>query len=121
MHARVAFARELSPKLMEVNLSSKRIHWPHMLTVGGASILVATEVTALTWAAGWALGGLLGLPQIFALGLQLIGAGIGLTASYYFLRAALRVEPVITLKAPDEQGGLTLGEKPNGSEPARLS
>lgn len=91
-------------------MSSSRIHWRNMLTVGGAGILVATEVIAVTWAAGWALGGLLDLPQLLAYGLQVIGVGIGFTASYYFVRAALRVEPVFQSREPDRQGG------PNGAE-----
>ena len=81
-------------------MSSKQIYWPHVLTVGGAGILVATEVIALTWAAGWALGGLIGLPWLFATFLELLGVGIGLTASFYFIRAALRVEPIIGADDP---------------------
>lgn len=76
-------------------MSSRQIHWPHVLTVGGAGILVATEVIALTWAAGWALGGLIGLPWLFATFLEMLGVCVGLAASFYFIRAALRVEPII--------------------------
>ena len=72
-----------------------RIQWSHVLTVGGAGILVATEVVALTWAAGWALGGLIGLPPLLALVLEILGTGVGLVASYFFIRSALKVEPIM--------------------------
>jgi len=86
----------------DIPMSSRRIHWPNVLTVGGAGILVGTEVTALTWAAGWALGGLAGLPPLLATLMEIVGAGIGLAASYSFVRAALNVEPIFPTEDADE-------------------
>lgn len=74
---------------------AKRIVWSHLLTVGSAGILVGTELVAMTWAAGWALGGFFELPYIVRIGLELIGASLGMLGVYYFVRAALRVEPVL--------------------------
>jgi hypothetical protein len=105
-----------APVKSEFPVSSKHIHWPHVFTVGGAGIIVATEVIALTWAAGWAIGGLLDLPRIFALGFEIVGAGVGLSASFYFIRAALRVEPVMMSKEELEQRSVPLCGGPDEPE-----
>jgi len=48
----------------------------------------------ISWAAGWALGGMLGLPPLVSGGVEIVGAGFGLLLVYYFVRAALKVEPI---------------------------
>lgn len=48
----------------------------------------------MTWAAGWALGGLFGLPPLVAAGFEVVGALLGVLLLYYFVRAALKVEPI---------------------------
>ena len=58
-------------------MSKKSINWNNAITVVSVAILVGTELVGLSWAAGWALGGLLGLLLV-----------------YYFVRAALKVEPI---------------------------
>ena len=72
----------------------KPINWQNTLTVVSVAILVGTELIGLTWAAGWALGGMFGLPQVARYGIEIIGALIGFVGLYYFVRAALRVEPI---------------------------
>ena len=42
----------------------KPINWQNALTIVSVAILVGTEVVGMTWAAGWALGGLFQLPGI---------------------------------------------------------
>lgn len=72
----------------------KPINWSNVVTVFGAAILVGTELIGLTWAAGWALGGLLELPTIFRRAFEITGGLLGAVGLYYFVRAALKVEPI---------------------------
>ena len=74
----------------------KQINWRNAVTVVSVAILVGTELVGLTWAAGWALGGLFQLPPIVSAGFEVTGALIGIVLVYYFVRAALRVEPIRT-------------------------
>jgi hypothetical protein len=48
----------------------------------------------MTWAAGWAIGGLLDLPPLFRRAFEIVGGCLGATGLYYFVRAALKVEPL---------------------------
>jgi hypothetical protein len=74
--------------------SDKPIHWDNAITVISVAILVGTELVGISWAAGWALGGMLGLPPLVSGGVEIVGAGFGLLLVYYFVRAALKVEPI---------------------------
>jgi hypothetical protein len=73
---------------------AKTINWQNTLTIVSVAILVGTELVGMTWAAGWALGGLLGLPPIVSAGVEVLGGIVGLVLLYYFVRAALKVEPI---------------------------
>ena len=75
-------------------MSKKSINWNNAITVVSVAILVGAELVGLSWAAGWALGGLLGLPPIVSLGVEIVGGLLGLLLVYYFVRAALKVEPI---------------------------
>lgn len=72
----------------------KPINWQNTLTVVSVAILVGTELVGLTWAAGWALGGMFGLPQLARYAIEIVGGLTGFVGLYYFVRAALRVEPI---------------------------
>lgn len=72
----------------------KPIHWQNALTIVSVAILVGTEVVGMTWAAGWALGGLFQLPPVVSAGVEILGVAIGVVLLYYFVRAALKVEPI---------------------------
>jgi hypothetical protein len=74
--------------------NGKPINWQNALTIVSVAILVGTELVGMTWAAGWALGGLFGLPPLVAVGFEVVGALLGLVLLYYFVRAALKVEPI---------------------------
>jgi len=58
----------------------RSIHWANFTTIVSVCILVGTELVGMSWAAGWALGGLFGLS--------------GFVGLYYFMRAAIKVEPL---------------------------
>jgi hypothetical protein len=75
-------------------MSKKPIHWDNAITVISVAILVGTELIGISWAAGWALGGLMGLPPLVSRGVEILGALLGLVLVYYFVRAALKVEPL---------------------------
>jgi hypothetical protein len=72
----------------------KPINWDTVITLVGAAILVGTELIGVAWAAGWALGGILQLPRVFSIGVEVLGGLLGLVLVYYFVRAALRHEPL---------------------------
>ena len=72
----------------------KPIHWETLITLVGAAVLVGTELIGVTWAAGWALGGILQLPRSVSIGVEVLGGLIGALLVYYFIRAALRHEPL---------------------------
>lgn len=72
----------------------KQINWRNVVTIFSVAILVGTELIGMTWAAGWALGGLLDLPPLFRRVFEVVGGGFGALGVYYFVRAALKVEPL---------------------------
>lgn len=72
----------------------KRINWANFTTISCVAILVGTELVGMSWAAGWALGGLFGLAPSIARTVEVIFAAAGFIALYYFMRAAIKVEPI---------------------------
>lgn len=72
----------------------KPIIWRNVVTIFSVAILVGTELIGMTWAAGWALGGLLELPPLVRSGFEIVGGLLGAMGLYYFVRAALKVEPL---------------------------
>lgn len=63
-------------------------------TLVAVAVLVGTEVVGASWAAGWALGGMLQLPHVVSRGLEAIFALSGFVLLFFFMRTALRHEPV---------------------------
>jgi hypothetical protein len=72
----------------------KPINWRNTITIVSVAILVGTELIGMTWAAGWALGGLLELPRAFRMAFEIVGGVLGAIGLYYFVRAAIKVEPI---------------------------
>ena len=72
----------------------KPINWRNALTIVSVAILVGTEVVGMTWAAGWALGGMFQMPGVVSAFVEMAGALLGFVLLYYFVRAALKVEPI---------------------------
>ena len=73
---------------------NKPIHWENLTTLTCVAILVGTETVGLSWAAGWALGGLFQLPQVIAHTVEVLFGLLGFVALFFFMRAALKVEPI---------------------------
>lgn len=72
----------------------KPINWRNALTIISVAILVGTELVGVSWAAGWALGGIFQLPRAFSLAFEIAGGLFGMVMLFYFVRAALKVEPL---------------------------
>src|ERR1700730_16429162 len=71
---------------------TKKINWVHVSTLVAVAILVGTEMVGASWAAGWALGGLLQLDPLVS---RIIEAGValcGFVLLFYFIRTAIRHE-----------------------------
>ena len=63
-------------------------------TMIAVAILVGTEVVGASWAAGWALGGIWGLPPLISRSLEVLFGLSGFVMLFFFMRVALRHEPV---------------------------
>jgi hypothetical protein len=74
--------------------SEKRINWSNLVTLFSVAVLVGTEIVGTAWAAGWALGGWFQLSDTFSRILEFIFILCGLVALYYFMRQALKTEPI---------------------------
>ncbi len=70
------------------------INWLHVSTLVAVAILVGTEMVGASWAAGWALGGLLQLSPVISHALEGVFALCGIVLLYYFMRTAVRNETV---------------------------
>jgi hypothetical protein len=72
----------------------KPLHIENLITIVSVAILVGTELVGVSWAAGWAIGGLFQLPPFVSTIVEILGGLLGLVGLYYFVRAALKVEPL---------------------------
>ena len=63
-------------------------------TLVAVAVLVGTEVVGASWAAGWALGGMLALPPLISRSLEVIFGLSGFALLFLFMRTALRHEPI---------------------------
>ena len=72
----------------------KPIHWANLTTISCVAVLVGTELVGMSWAAGWALGGLFGLAPVIDRSVEVAFALLGFVALFYFMRAAVKVEPI---------------------------
>ncbi len=63
-------------------------------TLIAVSILVGTEVVGASWAAGWAIGGIMQLPPVISRSLEVIFGLSGFVLLYFFMRTAIRHEPI---------------------------
>ncbi|MGA3339537.1 MAG: hypothetical protein WBV25_11085 [Methylocella sp.] len=72
----------------------KKINWLHVSTLIAVAILVGTEVVGASWAAGWALGGLLQLDPLVSRIIEAVFALSGFVLLFYFMRTAIRHETI---------------------------
>lgn len=63
-------------------------------TLVAVAILVGTEVVGASWAAGWAIGGILQLPPLISHVIEVLFGLSGFALLFLFMRVALRHEPV---------------------------
>jgi hypothetical protein len=74
--------------------AGRTIIWRNMRTIIALFFLVGTEFVGAAWAAGWALGGMFQLGPTLSHVCEITFALLGLVALYYFLRTAIRHEPI---------------------------
>ena len=74
--------------------NTKKINWVHVSTLVAVAILVGTEVVGASWAAGWALGGLLQLDPLISRIIEVGFALTGFVLLFYFMRTAIRHESI---------------------------
>jgi len=72
----------------------KKINWLHVSTLIAVAILVGTEVVGASWAAGWALGGLLQLDPLVSRIIEAVFALSAFVLLFYFMRTAIRHETI---------------------------
>ena len=75
-------------------MAAKNINLVKLSTIIAVSILVGTEVVGASWAAGWAIGGILQLPRAISRALEVAFGMSGFVLLYFFMRTALRHEPI---------------------------
>lgn len=63
-------------------------------TLVAVCILVGTEVVGASWAAGWAIGGLMQLPPVISHGIEVVFALAGFALLVLFMRTAVQHEPL---------------------------
>ncbi|GLK57021.1 hypothetical protein JOD31_003054 [Methylopila capsulata] len=67
-----------------------------VVTLAGATVLIATQTIAASVAGGWAIAGFFGLGEIGAYALEAAGLAVGVWIVVKFVRAALKQEPLRT-------------------------
>ncbi len=72
----------------------KPINMTNLSTLIALAILVGTEMVGASWAAGWALGGLMGLDAKTSYFIEGFFALLGCVLLFYFMRTAVRHEPI---------------------------
>lgn len=72
----------------------KPVNWLHVSTLIAVAILVGTEMVGASWAAGWALGGLLQLDPTVSRVIEIGFTLCGFVLLYYFMRIAIRHESI---------------------------
>ncbi len=90
-------ARQIKDRVSEVRkdvAGQGRISMAKLSTLIAVAILVGTEVVGASWAAGWAIGGIMQLPSGISRGMEVVFGLGGFVLLFFFMRVALRHEPV---------------------------
>ncbi len=72
----------------------KKMNWLHLSTIVAVAILVGTEMVGASWAAGWAIGGILQLDPSISRAFEIVFGLSGFVLLYFFMRTAIRHEPI---------------------------
>ena len=75
-------------------MAQRPINVLKLSTIVAVTILVGTEVVGASWAAGWAIGGIMQFPHAISRSLEVVFALIGFVLLFFFMRTALRHEPI---------------------------
>lgn len=75
-------------------MSQKPVNLLNLSTLVAVAILVGTELVGASWAAGWALGGLFQLDPMVSRALEVIFSLLGFVGLYFFMKTAIRNEPI---------------------------
>ena len=75
---------------------SRRIVWPNVLTVLGATLLIGSEVFGAAFAGGWAIASLFGLGLVGEYVVQTVFMALGAYAMVRFVRGGMKIEPFTT-------------------------
>lgn len=75
-------------------MSKKPLNFLHLSTLIAVAVLVGTELVGASLAAGWALGGLFQLDPAVSRVFEVTFALAGLVGLYFFMRVAIRHEPI---------------------------
>ena len=75
-------------------MAERHINLVKLSTIIAVAILVGTEVVGASWAAGWAIGGIMQLPRTISRALEIAFGLSGFVLLYFFMRVALRHEPI---------------------------
>lgn len=73
---------------------SGRLNTKNLWTIAAVTILVGTEILAAALAAGWAVGGLFQLGREISWAIIALCLGLGIWATWTFVKSALKVEPI---------------------------
>jgi uncharacterized membrane protein len=71
-----------------------KINVRNAVTLASVAVLVGTELIGAGGAAGWAIGGLMGLGELLTHILQALFIACAVVGLFFFLRAALAHEPI---------------------------
>jgi len=74
--------------------AAQKINYLHLSTLIAVAILVGTEMVGASWAAGWALGGLLQLSPTISRVFEAGFALCGFVLLFYFMRIAVKHESI---------------------------
>lgn len=74
--------------------AAQKINYLHLSTLIAVAILVGTEMVGASWAAGWALGGLLQFSPTISRAFEASFALCGFVLLFYFMRIAVKHESI---------------------------
>jgi hypothetical protein len=84
-----------APFLTDFDMAAGRqINWVRLSTLVAVAILVGTEMVGASWAAGWAIGGMMQLAPVISRSIEVLFGLCGFLLLIIFMRTAIRHEPV---------------------------